>query len=200
MLHLLRRAAKTWAFRILFGLLIVSFAVWGIGDLDLGGGGTRVATVGEEGVTVEDFATSLSREMQSVSRRTGQPMDAARAREMGLPEAVMSRMVRDAALSAEARRLGVSADDHAVRDAIVDSESFRDATGTFSQEQYRFVLDRLGFTVDRFEDDLRRSLARDAGILVQDFGYELQRAGAMDMFPQTGHVEAMALFTKPGGH
>jgi len=44
------------------------------------------------------------------------------------------------------------------------------------------------------------SLARDAGILVQDFGYELQRAGAMDMFPQTGHVEAMALFTKPGGH
>ncbi len=40
------------------------------------------------------------------------------------------------------------------------------------------------------------SLARDAGILVRDHGYRLASAGAMDMFPQTGHVEAMALFVK----
>ncbi|MGM0586053.1 MAG: SurA N-terminal domain-containing protein, partial [Pseudomonadota bacterium] len=37
MLHLLRRAARTWAFRILFAVLIVSFAVWGVGDLSFGG-------------------------------------------------------------------------------------------------------------------------------------------------------------------
>lgn len=40
------------------------------------------------------------------------------------------------------------------------------------------------------------SLARDAGVLVSEHGYRLQAAGAMDMFPQTGHVEAMALFVK----
>jgi 23S rRNA (uracil1939-C5)-methyltransferase len=38
------------------------------------------------------------------------------------------------------------------------------------------------------------SLARDAGILVHEFGFKLARAGVMDMFPHTAHVEAMAVF------
>ena len=40
------------------------------------------------------------------------------------------------------------------------------------------------------------SLARDAGILVRDFGFSLASAGVMDMFPHTTHVEAMAVFVR----
>lgn len=40
------------------------------------------------------------------------------------------------------------------------------------------------------------TLARDSDYLVHTLGYRLAAAGVADMFPQTSHIEAMALFVK----
>lgn len=58
----------------------------------------------------------------------------------------------------------------------------------FSKEIERFKLERLVYIACD-----PATLARDTGILVEK-GYELIASGVMDMFPQTTHVESIALF------
>ncbi len=72
MLNQMRKGVTNIFTKLLLGLLVLAFAVWGIGDMTFRGqDGNVIATVGKTKLTVEDFRRTYDEELQAVSARLG---------------------------------------------------------------------------------------------------------------------------------
>ena len=77
MLDLMRRGVKTWVAKILLGLLILSFAVWGIGDIFLGSAHSTVGAVGETEVDADRYARMIRRQQVQMTMQRRQAVSLA---------------------------------------------------------------------------------------------------------------------------
>ena len=160
MLEFVRKAVKSWVAKILLGVLVASFAVFGIGDVFTNSLGSSVASVGDQKVSAERFLAAFNGEMRNATQRFGQPVDVQLARQLGLDQQVLSRMASEATLDQTMQDLSISAPDEAVADAILADPSFQ-AAGEFDDEQYKYLIAQAGYTIEGFEEQTRRALARN---------------------------------------
>ncbi len=161
MLEQMRHMAKSPIAVGLIGLLIISFAVWGIGDVFRGGQSDAVVTVGPGKVTVQQYAAAWNRELDRLIRESKGKITSKEAREYGLQNQILQRLTDEVALDVKAKSMGIGLSDDQVVKTIRSIAAFTDPiTGTFSAEQYRSALANAGYTVKRFEDDVRGDLIR----------------------------------------
>ena len=62
------------------GFLVISFAIWGIGDIFRGFGRSTVAKIGRTEITIEQFRSLYNDRMQQYSRQFGRPITPEQAR------------------------------------------------------------------------------------------------------------------------
>jgi len=160
MLHILRRAVKSWVAKALIALLIASFAVWGIGDIFSFRLSSQVARVGEHEIPAERLVSALQAQRARLSQQAGDLVSFRDMRAVGLDRQILTRLMRQAAFAEELDALGLSASDEAVARAIREDRNFQGPDGEFSQSRYRLALSRMGFTPPEFEALTRDALGR----------------------------------------
>ena len=152
-----KNISKTFVW-VIMGLAMLGLG--GFGASNLSGTIRTVGTVGDKHIDVGEYARQLSQEIRAVEAQTGEPLPFSRAREIGLDQAVLGRMISERALDHEAAVLGLSIGDAALRDRIVEIPAFKDISGSFDRESYTFALERSGSSEAEFETRLREETAR----------------------------------------
>ena len=143
---------------ILMGLLFIGLA--GFGATNLSGTVRVVGNVGDEPISVDDYARELQQEIRAFEAQSGQPLTFQQAEALGIPQQVISRLITTAALNGEAANLGISVGDTTVAEQLREISAFQGIDGNFDREAYRFALQNAGLSEAEFEEDLRQESAR----------------------------------------
>lgn len=157
-----KKSAQNFVVWILMGLLVLGLAGFGV-DGFLSQRAASIGAVGDREISTQSYMRALQDAMRQAEREGGQPMPISRALAQGLDQQVRAQLVTQAALEAEADRIGISVGDENVMRTVTSIGAFRGPGGSFDRDTYRFALENAGLTPTRFEEDIRREAAR--GIL-----------------------------------
>jgi peptidyl-prolyl cis-trans isomerase D len=149
MLDTLRQGAQGWVSKVLMGLLVLSFAIWGVGGFEGYGSGT-LATVGDSEVTVQEFA-NLYDQAQRNAQQSGQRVTA---------DQVLAQLLATAAVDDEASRYGLGISSDRVAREIAKNQAFQSSSGVFDRERFQALLMNARMNPDDFIEDVRRNLVR----------------------------------------
>lgn len=198
MLDGMRKAAQTWlgkaVLTLMFGFLILSFAVWGIGDIFRGFGQGKVASVGGTEISAEEFRYEYQTQLQRLQQMTRQAVTNEQARAFGLDTQVLGRLVSEAILDRRAKELGLAMSDESVRDAVFKDPEFAGPTGSYDRAVFLDKLRNAGLDEKRFAAKLRSSYLRQelTGSLVA--GLKLPQTMLKSVFRYANETRSVEYF------
>src|SRR5215475_5791832 len=164
MLRGLRKASSNWLGKAVMaavvGFLVISFAIWGIGDIFRGFGRSTVAKIGHTEITIEQFRTLYNDRLQQYSRQIGRPISADQARATGLDRAAIRQIFSEILLDERVRALGLALSDAEVAKQITNDPGFRGPNGQFDRFRFEQIIRNAGYTEPRFVAEQRRQSLR----------------------------------------
>jgi peptidyl-prolyl cis-trans isomerase D len=161
MLDAMRRGAVNWLAKILLGLLIIAFAVWGVADVFRGYGRGTLARIGNTEISVDEYRQAYQEELDSISRRIGRRLTAEQAKLLGVEQRALSRLIGAAAIDAHVRELHLALSEQGLAEIIREDGAFQDASGKFSDAAFRNFLRQSGNSEGRYVALRRKEELRD---------------------------------------
>ena len=161
MLRKIRAAAKSWVVILLMGLLVISFAVWGVGDVFTARFGDAVVQAGSREISPRQFQTIVNNYKTQIEQQAQRPVMIEEMARFGVIEQVARELGVGESFAAALSQAGITPADDLVGRQIREQRAFFDpVTGQFSQAQYLQLLGQNNIAPADFEASLRDEVAQ----------------------------------------
>ncbi len=157
MLEAIRNQAQGWIVKVILGLIVITFALFGIDSYMSGQGRDNViAEVGDAGISRQEFMREIQDQTERMREALGPNFDIAATETPEFRKQVLERLIERKALLLDAQQKKFLAPDPYVASLLAQITAFQD-NGAFSQQRYEAVLRQNNRTPAQFENELRQS-------------------------------------------
>jgi peptidyl-prolyl cis-trans isomerase D len=202
MLQSFRTVINSFVGKVLFGLLLATFALLGVGygirDLVLGGGNANeAASVGDAKITLTELEQQFRRQLLAYQRQAGGDFNPTPQQKQELARETLDQQVADALYAQAAAQDGILVGDALIRQVVEAEPRFAGPNKRFDAAHFQALLENNGLTETAFVASERRSLARQLLINPIAGGAVAPKALAEDIYRYRNEQRVAQIVTIP---
>ena len=171
MLQDIRKSTQGNTAKVIIGVIVISFALFGIESILLGGGGTSMAEVNGEEISAIEVQQAVNNQKRQLINMLGDNLDPAMLDDDRLTPQAVQTIINRKLLTQSAADMNLAVSEREVGLVISRMEDFF-IDGQFSPEMYKSVLANAGFTPASFKQGLVEDLILNqlrSGLAGSDF-------------------------------
>ncbi len=198
MLDKLREGAQGKVAKVILGLIILSFALAGVGSYLNGPARTAHATVNGNDISAPALENAYRNERARMESQMGEAFNQLAANPDYMKQfrrGVLDRLIDQALIDDKARSLGLRVSDEQIKQAIVAMPEFAE-NGKFSNDRYLQLIRRAGMTPEMFRDSLRQDMVRQqlmGAVLGSEFALKGEAEQLDRLYNQTRDLRLIRL-------
>ncbi len=154
MLQNIRKYTQGTTAKIVVGLIVISFAFFGIESILLNGGGNEIAEINGEPIYPEELQQVLDTQKRRLVAMMGEKLDPAILDDDRLRPQALEALINRKLLMQSAAAMKLAISEHEIGTVVGSMEQFQ-VDGVFSPELYKSVLSSAGYTPGYFKQSLR---------------------------------------------
>ena len=161
MLETIKNKINSIFSKIFLLILAASFALWGVGDIFSSSNNSSVATIGELDVTADDFVKTYQRIISDLNNNTNGQITEEIAKSLGVPRQTLGQLINEKLIDIEVNKAKINLPDNYLRKIIFSSDVFKDQFGSFSKQQFEYVIRQLGMDESTYFNEIRKAVLRE---------------------------------------
>lgn len=153
MLESIRSGAQSFGVKIAFGIIILVFVFWGVGNFNDRDYSNVVAVVNGEPILAREFEKAYHAEEEYLLR-ANPGLTRQQLAKMDLGSRVLNELIRLTLLAQEAKRTGIVITPREMIDVVSKDKAFQDEKGNFDAAAYKRVLEARRTSPGQYEKEL----------------------------------------------